>query len=162
MAAAGGLLRPAEQGRLQPFGPQAVGDSPPLRRELDYLAERGIPRSVGLGRQRTSRTRYIYDDDGRLVESVTTHDAEWTDDDIAHALAWADWRAGLCDGCGHPLAETINCPPGTWVVTEGVTCDACQAREDFVEAASRDDRKLPRSLRLLTEVDPTRKEVTRG
>lgn len=103
-----------------------------------------------------SRTRYVYDDDGRMVESVTTHDAEWTDEDVDQVLAWMDHKAGLCGGCGYPMAETINCQPGTFVVTEGVTCDACQAREDFVEAAQRDNRTLPRSLRLMVERDPHR------
>lgn len=103
-----------------------------------------------------SRTRFVYDDDGRLVEAVTTHDAEWTDDDLDQALAWADYKAGLCEGCGFPIAETINAPHGTFVVTEGVTCDACQAREDFYDAARRDGRDLPRSLRLIVDRDPHR------
>lgn len=69
---------------------------------------------------------YEYDDAGRVVRSVTTREAEWTEQDRAELLALAVYRAGLCPcGCGHRYADTTS-PEATGprFVASRVTCRA--------------------------------------
>lgn len=37
---------------------------------------------------------------------MTTREPEWTEDDLAELLALAEYRAGLCECCGLPAAQT--------------------------------------------------------
>lgn len=50
----------------------------------------------------------MYDDDGRLVHSVTTREVEWDDDERAKVLALLDYEAQTCPGCGGFLPETTD------------------------------------------------------
>jgi len=85
-----------------------------------------VPRSILLGRQRKSVTTYEYDENGRLVRSVTVHDPEWTEEDYGWAAAEESNRAALCPGgCGHPLEETID-PDIEWEAPLPVVCFACR------------------------------------
>jgi len=64
-----------------------------------------------------------------MVRSVTTFDAEWTDDDVAAALAWQEHERGLCSGCRHPKAETFSKDRANGYEAEPLACHACQARD---------------------------------
>lgn len=89
-----------------------------------------MPRSVLLGRRRQSVTVYEYDDDGRLVQSVTTHDAEWADEDLGYAQAHRRNELGKCPGCGLPLAETTNADnEGAYEAPPPTRCHACTPLE---------------------------------
>ena len=58
------------------------------------------------GRPLESRTEYEYDDTGRLLRSRTFHEATWTTEDHAEALALQLYEQGLCPcGCGQPRVE---------------------------------------------------------
>ena len=45
---------------------------------------------------------------GVLERSVTTRETEWDDTEYGWMRALADYEAGLCNGCGHPLDETTD------------------------------------------------------
>jgi hypothetical protein len=78
-----------------------------------------------LGRQRKSVTVYEYDD-GLLVRSVTTHDAEWAGEDLGYAKAHRRNEVGKCPGCGLPLAETTNPDnEGSYEAPPPTRCHAC-------------------------------------
>lgn len=83
-----------------------------------------------LGRQRVSVTTYEYDDAGRLVRSITVHDAEWTDDDRACAQARRRNEADRCPGCGLPMSETTDAKNmGGYEAPYPVQCFACTPLE---------------------------------
>lgn len=87
-----------------------------------------MSRSILLGRQRRSVTEYEYDDTGRLVRSVTVHDAEWTEEDRAWAQALRAHESRLCGGCGEHLEESTD-PDVSWEAPLPVVCFACRALE---------------------------------
>lgn len=73
-----------------------------------------------------------------MVRSVTTFDAEWTDDDISAAMAWMADDADRCPGCGHHRDESMDIDhAGNFYDAEPVTCHACAAR-DRAQKAHRD------------------------
>lgn len=98
-----------------------------------------MPRSVLLGRQRTSVTTHEYEPDtldehgnvlarGRLIRSVTVHDPEWTEEDLGWAFAERGNAAATCGGCGHYLDESTD-PDVDWEVPLPTICFACRALE---------------------------------
>lgn len=64
-----------------------------------------------------------------MVRSVTTFDAEWTDEDIDAALAWADDDALRCGGCGHHRDESMREGQEQAYDSEPVVCHACAVRD---------------------------------
>ncbi|GAA2860145.1 hypothetical protein GCM10020220_056620 [Nonomuraea rubra] len=88
-----------------------------------------MPRSVLLGRQRRSVTVYEYED-GRLVRAVTTHDPEWTDEDLGYAKAHRRNEFDKCPGCGLPLSETTDPEnEGRYEAPPPMRCHACTPLE---------------------------------
>src|SRR5690606_18306190 len=103
--------------------------SPSERAILDFSAEQGIPRSIFLGRQRRSVTRYHYDEQGRLDWAETVHDAEWLAEDADAALERQAERALICQGCGHFIDESHDDKyKAAWIVDKHI-CWGCAARE---------------------------------
>lgn len=89
-----------------------------------------MPRSVLLGRQRKSVTEWEYDDEGRLVREVVTHDAEWTDEDLGYAKAWHRIELDRCPGCQLPLSETTDPDhEGAYEAPPPTRCHACTPLE---------------------------------
>ena len=43
-----------------------------------------------------------------FIRIRTVDSREWTDADTSYAMALEDYEAGLCGGCGQPLAETTR------------------------------------------------------
>lgn len=83
-----------------------------------------------LGRQRVSVTEYVYDDAGRLLRSVTTHDAEWSEMDLGNAKAHRRNEADRCPGCGLPLSETtLTENEGAYEAPPPTRCHACTSLE---------------------------------
>ena len=109
---------------------------------MAVAARAPLPHSVILGRQRVSRTTFVYDDEGRLTEAVTVHDPEWLPEDVAKAFGWDQWQH-------HPH----HCPNGhllaPWLDETGVElrdapmevidafCPACELLDDH-RAAEKD------------------------
>ncbi|MEV0382424.1 hypothetical protein [Nonomuraea sp. NPDC050643] len=83
-----------------------------------------------LGRQRTSVTVREYDEAGRLVREVVTHDPEWTEEDLGYAKAHHRNELDKCPGCGLPLSETTNPDnEGRYEAPPPMRCHACTPLE---------------------------------
>lgn len=106
----GGLL-PGERGRRSPKIADRWSDSPTERRIRDYCCERGIARSVFLGRV------------------VGPGEPEWLPEDTTAALEWADWKETLCPGCGNPRHESFDPERATHYEAVPLNCYACAARD---------------------------------
>jgi hypothetical protein len=85
---------------------------------------------VLLGRQRTSVTTNTFDDDGHLLQSVSVHDALWTEEDLGYAKAHRRNQLDKCPGCGLPLSETTNPDhEGMYEAPQPTRCHACTPLE---------------------------------
>lgn len=88
---------------------------------------------------------------GRLVESVTEHDPEWTEEDLAAALDYLADRSLRCT-CGHRKDETMR--PERWNAYDAdiATCAACAQADRAVEAAKEksSDSALPPGAKVRT------------
>lgn len=69
-----------------------------------------------------------------MVRSVTTFDADWSDDDITAALAWVADEADRCSGCGHHRDESMAVGQDQAYDAEPIVCHACAARDRAVKA----------------------------
>lgn len=69
---------------------------------------------------------------------MTAREPEWTEQDVAEVLAFAEYRAGLCPGgCGHLLEDTTTHEDtGPEFVATATTCRACAARLEAQRAKS--------------------------
>lgn len=63
-----------------------------------------------MGEEAVSVTEYEYDDDGRLVRSVTTHSPRFTPDDYWAMVDRRRSKAAECPGCGYDRAEVWITP----------------------------------------------------
>lgn len=92
-----------------------------------------MPVSTFRGAPRAERTTHHHDKTGRLVSSVTVHEAEWTDVDRALALALQMLEKGICPcGCGQPIEIAWDpMQDGRFVVNEDTQCYARTALEDW-------------------------------
>lgn len=93
-----------------------------------------------LGRQRTSKTVYRYDDDGRLVEAVTTHDAEWLPEDVEGLRLLDAYEQSVCDGCGQPLAESLDPAHRREYSVRIVPCNGCESKQLMLDDWARSQR----------------------
>lgn len=89
-------------------------------------------------------TTYFYDDDGRLVRSVTRQtEPEW--DDAARNLAegLARYDAELCPGCGiHPV---IHDDPRNAFTFDARFCNVCASQDVYGRViAEADDKATPK------------------
>ncbi|GAA0853494.1 hypothetical protein ACFQVD_26450 [Streptosporangium amethystogenes subsp. fukuiense] len=77
-------------------------------------------------------TEREYDDDGRLVRTVTTWEPRWLEEDMAWAKAYLRWKVGQCPGCRLQLSETTamqdGAPVHQYTVADPFRCYACDAR----------------------------------
>lgn len=100
------------------------------------------------GWEPTERTRFIYDDEGRLSEMITTRDPEWDMTDRAIMMGVKDLHSDL-HTCGQPLSESLRYAPGT--EPEGYVkpdyeaktyfCLACEEVARIQDAWARDDEE---------------------
>lgn len=67
-----------------------------------------------------------------MVRSVTVFDEDFTAEDMAAALDWKHQDALLCNGCGHPLDETMD--PAREYDAEVVVCRGCAQGEQKMKA----------------------------
>jgi len=79
------------------------------------------------GEEPDTTTTYEYDDDGRLISSVSVRDPEWSDQDRGIAAALFDIEAARCPGCGGDLTETTVETPGRGWDVEHKKCFRCEA-----------------------------------
>lgn len=77
---------------------------------------------------------------GRLVRSVTVHDAGWTDEDRGWALGERANAAAMCPGgCGHPLDESTDPDnEGEYEAPLPTVCFAClrlrKREKEYIDA----------------------------
>ena len=59
---------------------------------------------------------------------------DWKATDQALALALTEYEANLCDGCGHPMHESMSPEnEGLWVSPLPMRCHACTAIDHRVK-----------------------------
>jgi hypothetical protein len=139
-----------------------AGD-PGLRAELEAARAWGVPWRRWAGWEPTEVTTFEYDDAGRLIRAETVREAEWGELDRGAAMALAEYEAGLCSGCRHPLVET--CLPENeerYVGEVTGRCHRCTAleilREKVADGVERKAMMQPSALLLgvrLRGEDPT-------
>jgi hypothetical protein len=115
----------------------------------------GVAPSILLGRQRTSTTTQW------AGTTQTTHDAEWTDEDLGAALDLLAWEAALCPGCRYPLAET-TAPENEerYFMPAEVRCHRCTASDQAQDRLQ--DRHSPSALLIPIELRPAPDAVEVG
>jgi hypothetical protein len=127
--------------------------NPQDRIVLEAARSWGVAPSILLGRARTSVTK------NWAGTTQTTHDAEWTQDDLQAALSLLMWEAALCPGCRHPLAETTAAEnEERYVVPHPIRCHRCtateQAQERFQDMLSPSALLIPVEFRPATVESP--------
>ena len=92
-----------------------------------------------------------------MARTVVTREPEWDEESRGLLVALADLEASSCDGCGHPLEESMS-PDGDRGNRAGThyyeadpaphRCHACAARERAVDAyAKQPGAHVTQSLR---------------
>ncbi|MFD6770587.1 hypothetical protein ACFWC6_30690 [Micromonospora chalcea] len=95
-------------------------------------------------------TEHEYDEQNRLVRSVTTREPEWDDEERGWMLALAVYRASLCPHCGRPLSVCTDPESeGRWVVPPPRRCFASTALRSAVPEYR--DSPQPEALLLHAE-----------
>lgn len=61
------------------------------------------------------------------MRSITTFDAEWTEEDLVDALDWQAYEDSICKGCGSPLEETMDPERTRAYDAEILQCHRCAA-----------------------------------
>lgn len=84
------------------------------------------------GRPVVETTEYERDDNGQIIQAVTTRDSDWTDQDRTEVLALLEYEQSLCPcGCGHLYEDTTShYSTGPEFI---VTKTTCRARAALVE-----------------------------
>lgn len=83
---------------------ERIKRSPQLQSELRYCVPLGLPRSTFLG-------------------------PDWTDEDRAYALAWADFTRDECPTCSESFAVSTNSDNQFGYKGEIIRCHACAHQE---------------------------------
>lgn len=86
-------------------------------------------------------TTYAYDENNRLISS--TPEAEWSPLEAGWMLALAEYEAGLCGECGHPLEETLTTAPEDWRVLPPARCAVCTRISISQEAVVAENQRVP-------------------
>lgn len=119
--------------------------------------ELGISPHRYSGWEPEQRTRFFYDDEGRVAETVTSVEPEWDEFDRAMIDAYLDYRSDL-HTCGRPLSESLkddDKPDPQYQVGYEV-CRACAAFDKFSAEQAKKDKDLheagrhPESYRITT------------
>jgi hypothetical protein len=88
---------------------------------------------------------YVHDENGRLLSSAP--EAEWSPQQAGWMLALAEYEAGICDGCGHPLEETLATEAEDWVTPPPVRCAVCtriaMQMDDYADVKSKNPKPTP-------------------
>ncbi len=77
-------------------------------------------------------TTFRHDAAGRLVETVTTTEAEWDDEQRAAVYALLAYEDSLCPGCKRSWAEATDPDnDGRYVPGRPIRCHSCTARSQM-------------------------------
>jgi len=72
-------------------------------------------------------TEYEYDDQGRVVRTITRREPEWDDESRAHVMALLQYERNICKGCGGWLPETTDPEnEGKYTSKGGIRCHRCE------------------------------------
>jgi hypothetical protein len=98
-----------------------------------------------------TETEYEYDDQNRIVRSLSVAEPEWTDTDRGLVLALLAERRDTCPSCGHPMSQCRDRrTAGTWQVVQEV-CQPTRVAQAVAEDV-RDSKR--RGVVLLTRQTP--------
>jgi len=101
-------------------------EDPELRARVEAAERLGISLRRFDGWEPVEETVYEYDEQGRLVRSVTTRDSEWDDEQQGWMLALAVWRANRCPNCGRDIRECTD-ESADWHVPPPTRCHVTTA-----------------------------------
>lgn len=68
-----------------------------------------------------------YDDDGRLIRTVTRREPEWDEESRTWAEAWLVYKSQIHEACGHYLPDSTEAA-AEYEVGDATRCHACTAR----------------------------------
>ena len=125
-----------------------------LRKLLQMSVRMGVSPRRFLGLWEAALvTVYERDQADRVIKATQRYATpEWTELDHAYLLALEVYEAGLCDGCGHPLAETTKAEnTEAYVAKAPVRCHRCTAQ---IQAAEEHERPQAEALRWPVDFDP--------
>lgn len=77
-----------------------------------------------------------------MVRSVTVFDPDFTEDDMAAALAFEDDKALRCGGCGHHVDESMAMGADQFYDSEPIVCHACAARDMAIDRFRKDNGEM--------------------
>ena len=84
----------------------------------------------------------------------------WLPSDVMLALALTEYEAGLCDGCGQPMHQSMDPETeGRWVAPPPARCHACTAIEH--RSADYGQNEAPRALRFSAALKAPRVKPTK-
>jgi hypothetical protein len=97
-----------------------------------------------------------YDADGRVQRVVVEREPEWDQESYAFMVALTDLETAACDGCGEPMAESMDFAAnpdnrdGThlYKADDPSRCFACDAREKKAAEFEKAGGDLSRALRF--------------
>lgn len=125
-----------------------IRSSAALRRDVTAATRLGVSVRRLYGWEPQEVTEHEYDDEGRLVRSVTTRESEWDDESRAWVFALISDEEERCRGCGHPRSESMDpTSEGRWSV-EPVRCHACTAQ---LRKARATEYEYPEALSWISE-----------
>lgn len=101
-------MEPESAGRHAcPFLVDRLAHQPDFRRDVEAATRLGISHRRWSGWEPKEVTEHVYED-GRLVRSATTREAEWDGEQRGLVLALLSFEGQSCHGCGGFLPETTD------------------------------------------------------
>lgn len=106
-------------------------------------------RALGISKRRFEgwepATLYTHDEADRLVSSQP--EAEWSPLEAGWMVALAEYEAGLCEGCGHPLEETLTTEAEDWKALPPLRCAVCtqhsMQHDEYADVKAKNPRPTP-------------------
>lgn len=130
---------------LRPFLARRLVDSPELRTKVEAAYNLGISVKRLDGWEPVEVSEHEYDDDGRLIRTVTRREAEWDDHERAWMDAWLLYRSNVHDACGHYLPDS-TAGEDDWVADKPIRCHACTARAAAYKRIEAAGNQYPEAL----------------
>lgn len=140
--------------RFRPFLVDRLDESFDLRAKVAAARQLGISVKRFDGWEPKRTTTYRYDDDGRLVESITFTEEEWDPQQQAWMLALHVLETDRCPGCGGRWSDTTH-PDNqdAYTVPDPVRCHSCTAKSI---AEDKNQNPQPHALYFIPHLDQAR------
>jgi hypothetical protein len=77
----------------------------------------------------------------------STPEAEWSPTELGWMIALARYEASICEGCGHPLEETLSTEAEDWRALSPLRCAVCtrmaMQHDEYADVKSKDPKPTP-------------------